>query len=215
MPKNEDGEFELILGNRQMMSVFFIVVLLFGVIFAIGYILGRNSGPATEVATTAHKSEKAVVVPSPAQSGSPAASADAPAPEPPKQEEKKAEPEKKAEALKPEPPKAEVKKAEAPKPEPKKEAKVEKPAKAAAPAATGQPAPGTYLQLAATKREEAELEVDVLRKKGFKAMAAQHPENPILFRVLVGPLAKNDINKMKTDLKNAGFPGDHAIPKTF
>ena len=43
MPKNEDGEFELILGNRQLLSVFFIVVVLLGVFFTMGYIVGRNS----------------------------------------------------------------------------------------------------------------------------------------------------------------------------
>ena len=42
MPRNDDGEFELILGNRQLMSVFFIVVILLGVFFAMGYIVGRN-----------------------------------------------------------------------------------------------------------------------------------------------------------------------------
>ena len=47
MPKNEDGEFELILGNRQLLSVFFIVVILLGVFFTMGYIVGRNSGTAT------------------------------------------------------------------------------------------------------------------------------------------------------------------------
>ena len=46
MPKNEDGEFELILANRQLLSVFFIVVILLGVFFTMGYIVGRNSGPA-------------------------------------------------------------------------------------------------------------------------------------------------------------------------
>ena len=47
MPKNEDGEFELILGNRQLLSVFFIVVILLGVFFTMGYIVGRNSGTVT------------------------------------------------------------------------------------------------------------------------------------------------------------------------
>ena len=47
MPKNEDGEFELILGNRQLLSVFFIVVILLGVFFTMGYIVGRNSGTTT------------------------------------------------------------------------------------------------------------------------------------------------------------------------
>ena len=45
MPKNEDGEFELVLGNRQLLSVFFIVVVLLGVFFTMGYIVGRNSSP--------------------------------------------------------------------------------------------------------------------------------------------------------------------------
>ncbi len=52
MPKNEDGEFELILANRQLLSVFFIVVVLLGVFFTMGYIVGRNSGPpAVDVAS--------------------------------------------------------------------------------------------------------------------------------------------------------------------
>ena len=44
MPKNDDGEFELILGNRQLLSVFFIVVILLGVFFTDannGIVVGR------------------------------------------------------------------------------------------------------------------------------------------------------------------------------
>ena len=51
MPKNEDGEFELILANRQLLSVFFIVVVLLGVFFTMGYIVGRNSTPVTVAET--------------------------------------------------------------------------------------------------------------------------------------------------------------------
>ncbi len=43
MARTEDGEFELILGNRQLLSVFFIVVVLLGVFFTMGYIVGKNS----------------------------------------------------------------------------------------------------------------------------------------------------------------------------
>src|SRR5882757_2060100 len=46
LPKNDDGEFELILGNRQLLSVFFVIVILLGVFFTMGYIVGRNSAPA-------------------------------------------------------------------------------------------------------------------------------------------------------------------------
>src|SRR5205807_1827309 len=43
MKNNETGEFELVVGNRQLLSGFAIVVLLFGVGVAMGYILGQNS----------------------------------------------------------------------------------------------------------------------------------------------------------------------------
>ncbi len=73
MPKNEDGEFELILGNRQLLSVFFIVVILLGVFFTMGYIVGRNSGTVTAEVTP---------IPSVVDARPPAAEAPARAPEP-------------------------------------------------------------------------------------------------------------------------------------
>ena len=42
MKKNEDGEVELILGNGQLLGVFFIVVILLGLFFGMGYLMGRN-----------------------------------------------------------------------------------------------------------------------------------------------------------------------------
>jgi len=39
----ETGEFELVLGNGQLLSGLFIVVLLFAVFFALGYVVGQNS----------------------------------------------------------------------------------------------------------------------------------------------------------------------------
>ena len=214
MPRNEDGEFELVLGNRQLLTVFFIVVVLFGIFFAMGYILGRPSGTAE--ATTAHKAEKPMVVESPASNPAPpAAKAEAPPPpETPKSEPAKAEPEKSAakeETPKPEP----VKKAEtkAEKQAAKEKAKAEAAAKAAP--ATGQPAPGSYLQLAAIGQQEATLYIDVLRKKGFKAIASQHPDKPVLYRVLVGPLAEGTLAKTKSELKAAGFPGDKAVLQKY
>src|SRR5580698_3126132 len=38
-----DNEKELILGNSQLISLFFVVVALCGVFFALGYMIGRNS----------------------------------------------------------------------------------------------------------------------------------------------------------------------------
>ncbi|MDE3168310.1 MAG: hypothetical protein KGN36_21080, partial [Acidobacteriota bacterium] len=50
MRNNETGEFELVVGDRQLLSAFFIVVLLCAVAFAMGYVVGQNaprSGKAT------------------------------------------------------------------------------------------------------------------------------------------------------------------------
>lgn len=221
MAKNEDGEFELILGNRQLLSVFFIVVILLGVFFTMGYIVGRNSTPlgGTEIASSRKGEAKPLVVESPAHdaASSPAASpssappsATAPqvaetpkAPEPPP---------------KPEPSRAETAKANKAS-ESKPEAKSREPEKpAAAPPSSNGAQPGngeTYLQLAATSQREADILVDVLRKKGFKSRTAEIPEKAGTYRVLVGPLDPADINRMRADLQGAGFPGNVAIRRTF
>ena len=207
MPKNEDGEFELILGNRQLLSVFFIVVVLLGVFFTMGYIVGRNSGPlATDVAST-HKDAKPMVVETAASAPAPDVKIATPA-------EPKAEPVK--EQPKPEPVKAQAPPPE-PKPESKKEAKKEPPKplkKEAAP----EPAPaggGFYLQLTATTSHEAEVYADVLKKKGFKVITSPVPDKPALIRVMVGPMAEAVVNKTRSDLTAAGFPGDKAIKRTL
>ena len=57
MPKNDEGEFELILGNRQLISVFLIVVVMLGVFFSMGYVVGRNSSPTAT--TTEARADKA------------------------------------------------------------------------------------------------------------------------------------------------------------
>src|ERR1700720_4053625 len=53
MRNNETGEFELVVGNRQLLSGFFIVVLLFAVAFAMGYVVGQNSRQSPKVQTDA------------------------------------------------------------------------------------------------------------------------------------------------------------------
>jgi outer membrane biosynthesis protein TonB len=196
LPKNEDGEFELILGNRQLLSVFFIVVILLGVFFTMGYIVGRNSGTLTaEVPTTPAPDGKPQVVEPPAKITEPA-----PAPPPPPE----TTPQQPVKEPEPEP---------APVPEPTKPEKVK-----AEPVRSGASHPSTgqtYLQLAATSKHEADIMVDVLRKKSFKAMAAEIDEKPGTFRVLVGPITDTTANKMRADLQGAGFPGNAAIRRTF
>lgn len=236
MPTNEDGEFELILGNRQLLSVFFIVVILLGVFFTMGYIVGRNSSPvATADANPARKSDtKPLVVDSPTpstpepapretrpdrDSTAPIATAQQQPPETPKPFKSdpvkapppppKPEPVKAAKAEKAEKEKAEKEKAE----KEKAEKAERKPVPAPSPT-SGAPS-GTYLQLAATTKREADIMVDVLRQKKFGALTAEIPEKPGLFRVLVGPMQEAQVNKTKTDLQSAGFPGDKSIKRNF
>ncbi len=212
MPKNEDGEFELVLGNKQLLSMFFVVVILLGVFFVMGYIVGRNSAPlANAEPTIARKADsKPLVVDSPA----PKAADTAPSPEPSKPIETATE---KPAETKPAPPPVEIPKAEPakPAPPPKREvAKDEKPRPV--PPASAQLVPGqTYLQLVATSKHDADATVDVLRKYGFAALDSEVPEKPGLFRVLVGPIAPGEVNKVKVELQDKGLPGNNAIPKKF
>ena len=182
MPRNEEGEFELVLGNRQLLSVFFIVVVLLGVFFTMGYIVGRNSGPAPEVARRVDAAAPAPIVVDPTK------------PEPPKPERVEPPPPKPAE-----PPPPVVK-------EPEKKA-APPPAPAVSAGGVSEPAKGTYLQVMAVARGDAELMVNLLRKKGFPALLAPGPSETIV-RVVVGPLADAAaVAKTKADLQEAGFKG--------
>ncbi len=51
MRNNETGEFELVVGNKQLLSGFFIVVLLFAVAFAMGYVVGQNTQRPAKLAS--------------------------------------------------------------------------------------------------------------------------------------------------------------------
>jgi hypothetical protein len=227
--RNEDGEFELMLGNKQLLSVFFLMVLLLCLCFVGGYLLGRSAAPVLS----------AVNEP-PSQTST---SSTNPAPPPvvePVQSNPTPEPTETAKNDTPPPvrtaPQVSTEKAEPPKPAPVKtapakpvEAKTAKappPPTKAAPAptktapvkqvASGQPIPGkTYLQLSATEKDKAEVMVDLLHSKKLPGMAAAIAERPGLYRVLVGPLSDSAINDMKAQLKAGGFPGDQAIKRVF
>ena len=204
MAKNEDGEFELILGNRQLISVFLIVVILLGVFFSMGYIVGRNSAPAV----TESARETKVSTPTWGQVNDSAASAaaknaDTPAPAaepaPTQAAESSARP---APEASPAAPAVSAKVAKA-KPSPLPPAAPASPA-SAAPAA-GDLAPGEYWQVVATARPDAEIIAEALSKKGFHAVVAPAPKDGI-FRVLVGPLKDAATQaQTRTGLEAAGF----------
>jgi cell division septation protein DedD len=210
VPRNDDGEFELILGNRQLMSVFFIVVILLGVFFAMGYIVGRNSSPAgaPEVASHRAETQPGADAPAPARDATRDTTRETATPAPadvskdadsqPKETASQQGP-----ATKPAPP---------PEPAPTPAA-----AKGPSRAATsGEPQSGkTYLQISAVDRDKAEIYVERLRKQNFSAIMAEIPEKPGVFRVLVGPISEADISKTRAALQDATFPGKDAVKRTF
>jgi len=188
------------LGNRQLLSIFFLVIILLAVFFTMGYLMGRGSGT---IGPTLAKNA-ATDVPS---GGKPDAGSEV-AGNPPA-----------APASEPHPPDLAPGQAvvsttpattpAAPVPEAGAKPVGTKPAEPPAPApqdTTGGPQPGrTYLQVAATTAPEAELEVDVLKKRGFPALMAPVP-NGNAYRVLVGPMKDAaHIAKTKLDLEELGF----------
>jgi len=202
VPRNDDGEFELILGNRQLMSVFFIVVILLGVFFAMGYIVGRNSSPVGTPEVASRTSEtKPVDADTSSSTKRETARETARDATPPADAPKETAPQQ-GPATKP-----------APAPEPVAAAPVKTPSRSAT---SSEPQAGrTYLQLSAIDHDKAEIMVELLRKKNFSAIAAEIPEKPGVFRVLVGPISDADIAKTRASLTEASFPGKDAVKRTF
>jgi hypothetical protein len=202
VPRNDDGEFELILGNRQLMSVFFIVVILLGVFFAMGYIVGRNSSPVGAPEVASQRTETKLPAIERESSAAPAA-------------DTHKEAATQVTETAPQPIQTAAQKGPATKPAPPPEPSPA-PAKASRASTSSDPESGrTYLQLSAIDHDKAEIMVELLRKKSFPAIAAEIPEKPGVFRVLVGPLSEADVNKTRTDLQNASFPGKEAVKRIF
>lgn len=205
MRNNETGEYELVVGNRQLLSGFFIVVLLCAVAFAMGYVVGENSHSPKPVESASSGSpaktlDKADAAPADSRAETPAppvpgarpadtadtkasAAADNP-PQPTTRPARDVEPD----------PKAAPPKREAAAPEPPSEPK-------AAPEA----ARGQYWQVTATtNRNSAETLAQTLRDKGFPATLTTGRDN--LTHVLVGPYADTaSLGRAKTDLESNGF----------
>src|SRR5690242_17918198 len=177
MRNNETGEFELVVGNKQLLSGFFIVVLLFAVAFAMGYVVGQNSPHAGKV----ESASTAPVTPTearPTASGPPAAAPSTPANPPadsaaPAQQPGDSQPQPSTQPARD----PQVTATAAPVP----------PAAAPAAAASAPDAPpGSYWQIVATANQDsAHAMLQTLKDKGFPASLSPGPNN--LTRVLVGP----------------------------
>jgi DedD protein len=184
---------EITLGTGKLLFLFFGLVGICALFFALGYSLGRKSEPAITTASAA-------VTPLPSGNSSKASSGAAAAPAPAMTfyksvGQKDANPELT--------PPADTKSATA--------------APATGAATPAQPADGTestttlptagyFVQVAAvSKQEDADSLVDALKKKDYPAFANQSPADK-LFRVQVGPFADiKDAEAMRTKLIGDGY----------
>jgi cell division septation protein DedD len=213
LPRNDEGEFELVLGNRQLLGVFVIVVILLGVFFSMGYVVGRNSSAAAVDVARAEKpkpdhdadsSDDSSGGQPPEATGAPQAdSATSAVPESTKPAQTQPPTPLPVQAPpKPEPIRGkEVK----PKPSPAPPQAAHQAAPPVHAAAAGEPAGGQYWQVVATARPDAEIIAEALGKKGFHVVIAPAPKDGI-FRVLIGPLPDASSQaQTRTGLESAGF----------
>ena len=185
MKNNETGEFELVLGNRHLLSGFFIVALLFGVAFAMGYIVGRSSTPSSKMQAETAAATATDLRPQPS---APAQAAPAPQPQEPANADAQ-------------PPTADV--PAQPLTQPAKDGPAATPPpEVPAPAAPAEDS-GAYWQVSAVAQNTAEIFAKALRDKGFPVSLSPGPKN--LTRVLVGPYPDGQLGRAKSELENAGF----------
>ncbi|HKF03629.1 MAG TPA: SPOR domain-containing protein [Candidatus Sulfotelmatobacter sp.] len=194
MASSEDTE--ITLGTGKLLVLFFGLVAICALFFALGYSLGRKSEPTIAAASTP-ASPPVSANTAKATSGSAA---------PPMTfykavEQKEANPE-----LTP--------------PSDTKTDSTTAPSTATAPATPAQapqstavdpnttlPATGYYVQIAAvTKQEDAQALVDALKKKNYPAFVAAQSTSDKLFHVQVGPFAEvKDAEAMRTQLIGDGY----------
>ena len=202
MRSSSESETEILLGNKHLLGIFFVVAILLGVAFTGGYMVGRNSAekrPATVSAGTPDAAATATnpsslethSIPPPAGSTAEPSSGASPETSSRKTNSHVAE--------------------AAPQQDVPLGSTKRKPA--AAPVAESSPASGylpqsgqTFLQVVAVGRNEADGIADVLNKKGFHAHSVAKPGSATIYRVLIGPIRDTaDLSSTREALRNTGF----------
>lgn len=202
MFQNREGEAEILLGNKQIVGIFFILAVLFGVFFTAGYMVGRNSGEkkaednfaqassAPNSATAAPLGETHAVSGDAGTGVAEAAEAQQDSGSVPASPEADAGLAARTETVSP------------------KKAKHEHTEETGADSGSLIVTPRrgqTYLQVAAVSRSEAEAVAAVLSKKGFHAHVAPRPGTK-LYRVLVGPVRDaGELSSTRDALMHKGF----------
>lgn len=217
--QSSESETEILLGNKQLLGVFFAIVVLLGVAFAGGYKIGQSAAKKTLVpAPPAMAEEPAASSTASSASASPAASgethtfpANGATSEPQADSSKTVSPAAPPDAGVYHPPAGED---EAPPLGSSiKHAKTVKPLAATATAPDTSmyedftPVSGqTFLQVMAAGRDESQATADVLHKRGFRAHAVLKPGSTKIYRVLIGPIRDSgDLASTRDALRKVGF----------
>ena len=194
-----EGEHELVLGNKQLLSAFFVVVILLGVFFTMGYFVGKNTATSgfnagqmtASGGVRPDAAGKAVDTASQAGSATPAPDSTTAAPEP----------NLPASTPSAAPPVPETKPRPAPREEAPEPARPETSSEKLAQPTSEQ----KYLQVSAIRRPDADNMVKVLRERGFPALLGESSKQG-LYRVLVGPFkTTSELGHSKAELKAKGF----------
>ena len=206
-----ENEKELILGNKQLITLFFLVVAMCGAFFAFGYIIGRNGAKTTLAANAVSAETPAAAATSPAPAADTAGATPpgdaAPTPDAspagtetqPAHDVPSATTPFSAQA----PPPAAAAAPAVPAASPPVSARAAAPVPASEPLTLD---PGaTYLQVTALRKTDADNLVKTLRELNFPALTAESSKSD-LFRVLVGPYRQmSQVADAKARLKTLGF----------
>ena len=210
MLRSSEKETEILLGNKQLLGIFFVVAVLLGVAFYGGYVVGKGAAPRPALAVAPVPAPDEAKASSGPASGGETHSVPADAgTAAPRESSSTAGNADTASSNPDEPPLGSPRRNKKP-----AKSQVESAAEPAAPLAeTGQssssfaPRSGqSFLQVTAVGRDEAVAIADVLQKKGFRAHAVPKPGSSKLYRVLVGPVHDaGDLSSTRDSLRKTGF----------
>jgi cell division protein FtsN len=214
MFQDQDGEREILLGNKQLLGIFFVLAVLFAVFFTAGYMVGRNGVEKKGAATSASAGSSAPAADDSAGIGEThavAAESGASGAEPRTISDSKpsgaaagsyetTSRSAGAESVDTDRESSSSRRKRA-KETQAATSRPEGPSRTAFVPQTGQ----TYLQVAAVSRPEAETVAGVLSRRGFHAHVAPKPGTK-WFRVLVGPVHDaGELSTTRDALMKKGF----------
>lgn len=209
MLRTSESESEILLDNKQLLGIFFVVALLLAVAFYGGYMVGR--GAAAKGAAVAGTQEEAATATASGGGGEthvvPAAAGTSPESSSTEADGNSAKTAERSDGAD-----------EPPLGSPNRKSAVRRNSPDAAGANAGEafaPQVGQqFLQVAAVSRDEAEALADVLHKKGFRAHAVPKPGNSKIYRVIIGPIRDTaDLSSTRDALMRTGFR--EVIPQRY